>query len=220
MLWTWTDIYHRQLQAGQSYDLLNPTISIWFMDDSLFTVNNQYHHRFAVMEQSRYEILSPHFNLQVIEMKKWISAIRTRTKADANIDLWLKFLNYGQDLESEKLPPELQIPEIQKAMSTLTRFSQSDKEHGLYMRRLEQLSIENSWKEGLAKAEQKAELAVQRADSEARRAESEAKRAESEAKRALKAEQERNDEAKRAEKAEMELAELKKALLEAQKAQK
>jgi len=227
MLWTWTDIYHRQLQAGQSYELLNPTISIWFLDESLFKVKNQYHHCFAVMERSRQEILSPHFNLHVIEMKKWISALTIRTKADSDIDLWLKFLNYGQDLESEKLPPELRIPEIQKAMSTLTRFSQSDKEHDLYMRRMERLSIDNSWKEGVAKAERRAEL-------EAQRAEKAEKERNDEAKRAEKAERERNDEAKRAEseakraeseavralKAERELAELKNALAEAQKTQK
>jgi hypothetical protein len=38
------------------------------------------------------------------------------------------------------------IPKIKKAMSTLTRFSQSDREHDLYMRRLDYLSVENSWK--------------------------------------------------------------------------
>jgi len=68
---------------------------------------------------------------------------------------------YGLELESDKLPPELRIPEIQKAMSNLTRFSQSDKEHDLYMRRMERLSIDNSWREGMAKAEQRAEFEAQ-----------------------------------------------------------
>jgi uncharacterized protein (DUF3084 family) len=76
----------------------------------------------------------------------------------------LEFLNYGQDLESESLPPELRIPEIQKAMSTLTRFSQSDKEHDLYMRRLEYLSVESSWKGGLEDAQKERDLAITERD--------------------------------------------------------
>ena len=138
------------------------------MDESLFKVKHQYHHCFAVMEQSRHEILIPHFNLHVIEMQKWVSALKSGPQTKTNIDHWLKFLNYGQDLESEALPPELRIPESQKAMSTLTRFSQSDREHDLYMRRLERMSIENSWKEGVAKAERKAAMEAKRAENESK----------------------------------------------------
>jgi predicted transposase/invertase (TIGR01784 family) len=160
ILWTWTDIYHRQLQKGQKYKMLNPTISIWFMDESLFVTKDQYHHRFAVMERARKELLTDHFDLHVIEMQKWTSRLTTQ----GTIDLWLKFLNYGQDLEAEKLPEELRIPEIQKAMSTLTRFSQSDKEHDLYMRRLEYLSVESSWKGGLEDAQKERDLAMKERD--------------------------------------------------------
>jgi predicted transposase/invertase (TIGR01784 family) len=141
MLWTWADIYHRQLKSGEPFKSLNPTISIWFLDKPLFKdAPEQFHHQFGILEKSRQELLSSQFDLQVIEMDKWKSSLKSKS----SLDSWLNFLNYGEDLELENLPEELQVPEIKKAMKTLQRFSQSDKEHDLYMRRMEYLSVQAS----------------------------------------------------------------------------
>jgi predicted transposase/invertase (TIGR01784 family) len=122
------------------------------MGESLFEEQDQFHHDFRILEKSNFRNLSEHFNLHVIEMQKWTSSL----KGDSLLDSWLKFLNYGEDLDSDTLPEDLQIPVIQKAMSTLTRFTQSDEEHDLYMRRLEYLSLENTWKSAREQAESRA----------------------------------------------------------------
>lgn len=144
MLWTWADIYHRQLKSGESFKKLNPTISIWFLDKTLFKdAPDQFHHQFGIIEKQRHELLTPQFDLQIIEMNKWDIS----PKHHSDLDSWLKFLNYGQDLEPENLPEDLRTPVILKAMKTLERFSQSDKEHDLYMRRMEFLSVQATLEE-------------------------------------------------------------------------
>jgi predicted transposase/invertase (TIGR01784 family) len=154
MLWNWSDIHHRQLNKSEDYTLLKPTICIWFLNETLFkSVLDQFHHQFGIFEKTRHELFSPQFNLQVIEMEKWTSSLKT----ESDLDAWLKFLNYGGELDPDQLPDDLQIPEIRKAMKTLERFSQSDKEHDLYVQRLEYLRVENSWKSATEKAEAEAQ---------------------------------------------------------------
>jgi hypothetical protein len=141
MLWTWSDIFHRQLKSGQPFKQVNPTISIWFLDNNLFKeVPDQYHHEFAVMEKQRHELLCDQLNIQIIEMQKWVSGL----KSNSDLDAWLQFLNCAQELEIEDLPQPLQKPQIKKAMKTLQRISQSDREHDKYMRRMEYLSVQAS----------------------------------------------------------------------------
>jgi predicted transposase/invertase (TIGR01784 family) len=57
-LWTWADIYQRQLKSGESLKKLNPTISIWFLDKPLFKENqDQFHHQFGILEKQGHELL-------------------------------------------------------------------------------------------------------------------------------------------------------------------
>ena len=96
ILWTWADIYHRQLKSGESFKMLHPTISIWFLEKPLFKeAHDQFHHQFGILEKQRHEMLTPQFDLQIIEMGKW----ETSLKNHSDLDSWLKFLNYGQELE-------------------------------------------------------------------------------------------------------------------------
>ena len=116
MLWTWSDIFHRQLKSGQPFKQVNPTISIWFLDNNLFKeVPDQYHHEFAVMEKQRHELLCDQLNIQIIEMQKWVSGL----KSNSALDAWLQFLNCAQELEIENLPQPLQKPQIKKKRKNL-----------------------------------------------------------------------------------------------------
>jgi predicted transposase/invertase (TIGR01784 family) len=166
MLWTWSNLYHRQLDKGQDYRSLTPTISIWFVDDDLFPESTSFHHRFGVLERDHHELFCDHLDLQIIEMGKWNSCLKTGD----DIDLWLEFLNCSSQLDPQNLPPQFQSSEFQKAVSTIEHFSESDVAHDLYMRRLEYLSVESSWKGAVQEAEDNAAREAENAAREAERA--------------------------------------------------
>ena len=152
MLFTWADIYHRQLLSGEKYYQLKPTVSIWFLDEALFPKVDAFSHRFGLMERTRFERLTDHLDLHVIEKNKWRDCLGT----DADIDLWLEFLNCSKELDSDNLPEKFKTNVFKKAMSTLVHFTESDLAHDLYMRRMTHLSIENTWKAGLEDANARA----------------------------------------------------------------
>ena len=164
MLFTWADIYHRQLLSGENYHQLKPTVSIWFLDETLFPKVKAFSHRFGLLERNRFERLTDHLDLHVIEMNKWHACLGTDTNTDADIDLWLEFLNCSTELDSDNLPEKFKTNVFKKAMSTLVHFTESDQAHDLYMRRMAHLSIENSWKAGIEEARKEADEARAIAD--------------------------------------------------------
>jgi predicted transposase/invertase (TIGR01784 family) len=174
MLWTWASLYHRHLEKGHDYRELTPTIAIWFVDEDLFPSVDAFHHQFGVLERERHELLCDDLDLRIVEMQKWGSCLR----GERDIDLWLEFLNCSSELDPEALPEKFQKTEFKKAVSTIEHFTESDVAHDLYIRRLEYLSIESSWKgaikeahENLARAEENAARVEENAARETERAE-------------------------------------------------
>ena len=173
MLFTWADIYHRQLLSGEKYHQLKPTVSIWFLDENLFPNVEAFLHRFGLMERTRFERLTDHLDLHVIEMNKWQTCLGADTNTDADMDLWLEFLNCSRELDSDNLPEKFKTNVFKKAMSTLVHFTESDVAHDLYMRRMTHLSIENTWKAGLEEAHARADMEAQLRQEAAARADME-----------------------------------------------
>ena len=51
MLYTWNDIYNKQLQSGQDYRLLRPTYAIWLLGEDLLPGDTGYAHRYGMRDE-------------------------------------------------------------------------------------------------------------------------------------------------------------------------
>jgi len=139
ILFYWASVYKSQLQEGEDYSALQPTISIWLLENKLFdtndpTLNDMYLDlNFQVYEPNAKISLSDHLNIHVIQLpffKKDTPIINDKQR-------WLYFFKEGQNLEADKLPNSLNTEEIKKAMKTLAFFSEDEKARLLYSERLE-----------------------------------------------------------------------------------
>ena len=48
ILYTWSSVYHSQLQKGKNFQKLKPVISIWILDGNLFENIDDYHLPFSL----------------------------------------------------------------------------------------------------------------------------------------------------------------------------
>jgi len=199
ILYNWTDIYSQQLQSGQDYRELKPTYAIWLLAENLLTDDGHYWHHYKMRDQLG-KTLCQKGGIWLLELNKFETG-----RIDTEQERWLKFFKEGETLNDAALPDWMSTKEMKQAMSTLTIFSEKDRQYHQYQARQEylreqrtmQFELEESKQaaqsialelnqerqERLA-AEQHAESAKQRAEAEKQRAEAEKQRAEAEKQRA------------------------------------
>ena len=97
-------------------------------------------------------------------------------------DAWLYFF---RDAASwTRLPPELEpLEPMRQAMSVLQQFSEAEVSYHDYLRRLDAIRVEATWKGAIARAEARADEEKRRADELERRADEEKRRADEEKRR-------------------------------------
>jgi len=151
ILYAWTDLYSQQLHSGQDYSALQPTYSIWLLAEDLLPDEPAYLHRYWLRDD-RGRALLDHGGIWLVELNKF-HADRVETEQHR----WLKFLNEGERLDADDLPPWMQTNEMKQAMSTLKAFSEKERAYHAYQARQnflrQQRSIERELQEALARAE-------------------------------------------------------------------
>ncbi len=172
MLYCWSDIYGAQIQSGQDYHKLQPSISIWLLGENLFNDSDCYHHHFQMADLEQQRVLSPHCAIHVLELEKW----RRHHNLEAK-DQWMYFFRDADKWEA--LPTELDTEEMRQAMAILKRFSEKEQDYHLYQARQNILREEKSRQRSLSEA-------VKAMNDERRQKESERRQKEA----ALKKEQE------------------------------
>ncbi|MFT4927652.1 MAG: putative transposase/invertase (TIGR01784 family) [Phenylobacterium sp.] len=181
MAYTWSDIYQQQLSSGQLYPALKPVISIWLLTENVFTDSEAFHHHFQLFDQLNQQLLTDHCSIHVLELKKWQQPADVGIKLAA-ADEWLYFFKEAEHWD--KLPGNLNSPEMRKAMEILEQFSEREEAYHLYQAR------QNFIREQKTVAKELEDAKV-RADAEAARADDAKVRADAEAARADKAEEEK-----------------------------
>ncbi|WP_373507847.1 PD-(D/E)XK nuclease family transposase [Thiocapsa sp.] len=83
--------------------------------------------------------LVDHGAIRLFELSKFQVA---RVETDA--ERWLKFLKDGEQLDPEHLPEWMQDPIMRHAMSTLSRFSEKERDYHHYQSRQEALRVQRS----------------------------------------------------------------------------
>lgn len=122
--------YSAQLKEGQDYSQLKPVIVICFVDANLFKDARDYHSSFELIDVRQQVRFSDHLHIHVVELPKFL---RELGQLRDDLDRWIYFLQYGEELDSTRLPDELAaVPEIQQATGSLTMLSQNDTERAEY----------------------------------------------------------------------------------------
>jgi len=210
ILYTWNDIYNKQLQSGQDYRLLKPTYAIWLLGEDLLPDDRRYTHRYRLRDDEGRGFLD-HGGIYLLELNKF-----TAEEVQTEEERWLKFFKDGEHLDADRPPAWMQTAEMRQAMSTLKAFSEKEHAYDRYRNRQDFLRQQGAIEGRLREAE--TALEEQRAALEAGRQELEAGRQALEAGRqALEAEQQATETERQAKETERQAKETERQAKEAER---
>ena len=129
ILYTWADIYSKQLQNGQDYRQLRPTYAIWLLAENLIKADTDYIHTFKIRD-NKGRCLSQHCGIWLLELEKF-----NAQQIENEQQRWLRFFKTGDQLNDEGLPDWMTTTEMRQAMSTLSQFSDKEKDYHAYQAR-------------------------------------------------------------------------------------
>ena len=129
----WAQIYSNQLQQGNNYSLLRPTISVFILNEVLFEKSPDYHHLFQIANAKRGIVFTDHLELHTIELPEFGLL---PDQLVTPLDRWCYFLKNAPSLDTENLPSALKEPNIQRAIEELIVITQDEIERERYLSRL------------------------------------------------------------------------------------
>ncbi len=124
-LYYWARLHQGQLQGGMDYQTLRPTIAVGIVDTLLFPDIPAYHLEFELRERRHGLLFTDHLALHILELPKFT---KPASELATPLDRWLYFLRYGQDLDTDALPGNLDVPEIHRALGDLHMMTKSELE--------------------------------------------------------------------------------------------
>jgi len=155
ILYTWSSIYHSQIQEGDDYKKLNPVISIWILNGTLFADTEAYHLRFNLYDDGNELFLTDHLAIHILQLPKWESARGIKSEKER----WLYLFREGKYTDTDNPPEPLDTEEMRQAMKVLRKFSESETDYLLYQSRLDAVLTYNTWLRDLEDARQEKERA-------------------------------------------------------------
>ena len=132
-LYYWSCTYRGQLQEGQDYHKLRPTISICFLDAELFHEVPDYHLVFRLMDPKYGVVFTNDLEIHLLQLPKFDRRAEELTDP---LEKWLYFLKYGEELDPENLPGPLRNSLVERATKELSMITQSEVEKQRYESRL------------------------------------------------------------------------------------
>jgi len=129
-LFYWAELYSGQLFESDNFDKLNKTIMINLLDFNYFT-DERYVRRCCFKDFNTNEFYPEldYADIYYVELKKFDNEL---IHIKNSLDRWITFLNKASELEKDKLPKELNEPEIIKALETVDRMNLNKKEREYY----------------------------------------------------------------------------------------
>jgi predicted transposase/invertase (TIGR01784 family) len=126
-------LHAQQLHEGEDFKELQPTISICFLKDILYPTMPEYQWYFGLRDERHPGLVfSPHLEIHLFELPKFQLPPEA---LDTPLEKWLYFLKHAARLDTDKLPANLQVPEIQQALEELIMVTQSDRDWAKYEER-------------------------------------------------------------------------------------
>jgi len=133
------------LQEGENYSVLRPTISICFLDDTLFPAVPDYPLTFHLVDRRHDVTFARDIELHLIELPKFTEAPDELSRP---LGRWIYFLVNGEHLDPDALPASLETPEIHRALEELEMMTKSQLERDLYESRLKAIRDDVARQEG------------------------------------------------------------------------
>jgi predicted transposase/invertase (TIGR01784 family) len=123
-LYYWAQLHAAQLKMGEPYAELRPTISICFVNRTLFPQVPDYHLDFQ-LRSSRHPqlVFCPHQSMHILDLPKFQ---RKAEELVDPLDAWCYFLKNGETLDLDHLPAPLARSAVPKAMEVLKMLTQSE----------------------------------------------------------------------------------------------
>lgn len=148
MLYGWAALYRAQSERGRSYTLLRPVVSIWILDQNTLRDSPRFHHRFTLRDPVAGIELTNHLEIHVIELSRW----REYPDPATPLDLvgWMRFFAEAETWPD--VPPEIDTPALESAMSVLTEFQINTARNDLYRSRLDALAVHATQEAAMADA--------------------------------------------------------------------
>jgi predicted transposase/invertase (TIGR01784 family) len=186
LLFYWAKFHPQQLREGEDYQVLRPTITVCFVNQVVHADVAAFHQVFRLRADNSQRVMCDDLEIYLIELPKFT---KTPEQLSSALDRWCYFLRHGADLDLEKLPAGLDVPEIRRAMEVLTVWTQDEIERAAYESRMKALRDESSLLREVREAKEARDEAVRalREATEAKEATArEAERAAREAERAAR----------------------------------
>ena len=159
LLFYWAKLHSTQLEVGQDYRLLSPTVSIAILAYKQFKNDSEAHKIFELRDRNTQELYSSDLELHFLELEKLPKWTKDSNILYDDLYRWMKFFNIKVNPEeSEKSISK--DPVMAKAMKALNELSADKEARELArMREKAQLNLEITVNETFAegKAEGKAE---------------------------------------------------------------
>lgn len=138
IIYNWADIYSQQLKSGQDYSELKPTYAIWLLAENLLFDDTDYIHHYKMRDEQGHTF-TPHGGIWLLELNKF-----NANHIETEDQRWLKFFKVGEQLNDDALPDWMTTQEMKQAMSTLTIFSEKERQYHQYQARQEYLREQQS----------------------------------------------------------------------------
>ncbi len=160
VLYYWAALYRQQLQEGESYSRLRPTISICLINHKLFREVDDYCLDFRLVNQEHLLCFSEHLQLYVLELPKFQ---RQLSELRGPLEKWMYIFRHGATFDADHLPAEFSEPVYQHAFKELKMLTQDDLERERYESRQkairDQISLlEGAREQGIKKGRKEGQL--------------------------------------------------------------
>jgi len=129
-LYYWSELYSGQLFETDNFEKLHKTIMINLLDFVYFK-DDRYVRRCCIKDFDT-NVIYPQLDYEdiyFVELKQFDNEFK---HIKNTLDRWITFLNKASELDKDKLPQELNVPEIRKAVDTVERMSLTKKERDYY----------------------------------------------------------------------------------------
>lgn len=148
-LYYWAKLYTEQLKSGDDYRKLSKAIGIHILNFLSIVGSKKYHNVFRLTEQDSGIKYFKNMELHTVELNKFSDDAKEElsdlvTKVKTGLDMWVAFLTRHDLLNKDKLPHELNNPNLKKALGVLEVINLNGEERQLYEDHLGWLRMESS----------------------------------------------------------------------------
>ncbi|MFM7200921.1 MAG: Rpn family recombination-promoting nuclease/putative transposase [Myxococcota bacterium] len=137
MVYSWCQLYGKQLVEGEEYQSLKPVTAIWLVRGTVFEETAAYVHRAQLQDKGTGVILDKESGIYVLEVEKW----RKGGDVKDTLDEWLKFMSEARMMDLETLSERLS-PEFARAVEALRPIREREADYWYYQSRLEYLRVQ------------------------------------------------------------------------------